>query len=398
MVAVPARRSILLAAALLPGTPRVVTLDDALAAADSAPEVVMARAAERAADADLRAAKTPGEPTLTLATKSVSAKASVALSVPFRWGGQRSSAVSEAEAGRTAATRGREATTAAARRACRVAWYTLAAAEDRFQAATDLAERSETNRRAVADMLEAERASRLDSVRAATQAAQAAAIRVGAMQAVTAASAELRALLGTSDEQLSAGRDRPTPPPEGELDAWRERARASSPAVAAAEADLAAAEARVAHRGKEKLPATSLEAGADWNDPTQPGTDAMIGMGITFPTRGRAALDAARADRDRAAAAADLAHRRLAADLESAWSAAQAARVRFEAVDGAARPAAKEAAELTRIAYTEGKVDLFRLLDAERALAEVERDRADAYLDWGTAYADLEKLAPPPPR
>jgi outer membrane protein TolC len=105
-------------------------------------------------------------------------------------------------------------------------------------------------------------------------------------------------------------------------------------------------------------------------------------------------LDAARADRDRAAAQLDLARRRVKADVETAWSAAGAARKRFEAVDQVARPAAAEAAELTRIAYEEGKLDLFRLLDAERALAETERDHADAYEAWGTAFADLERLAP----
>ncbi len=378
--------------------PRVVTLDEALAAAESVPEVVVARAMERIAAAGIRDARAPGEPTLSTATRSVSARESLSVSIPFRWGGQKAAAVSEATAGRDAAVRSREAVIATAGHACRVAWFTLAAAEDRLRAATDLVARTERNLRAIGDLLELQRASRLDEARARASAAMAQASRASAEQAVVAASAELGALLGESSGRLSAGDAHPTPPPEGLLETWRERARTGSPDLAVAEAELRAADARVVRRARERRPATTFEAGADWNDPTQPGTDASLGLGITLPTHGRAALDVARAERDRAAALLDLARRRVDADIEAAWSAAVAARQRFEAVDTSARPAAAEAAELTRIAYDEGKLDLFRLLDAERALAEAERDHADAYQEWGVAFADLLRLAPQEPR
>src|SRR5712672_2319885 len=106
-------------------TSRVVTLDEALAAADSIPEVVIARAAHRVAEAGVRTEKLPNEPTLTLETKSVTARESVALSVPFRWGGQRASAVSAAKAELDAAARSVDAARLEARRLCRAAWYTL---------------------------------------------------------------------------------------------------------------------------------------------------------------------------------------------------------------------------------------------------------------------------------
>jgi len=253
--------------------------------------------------------------------------------------------------------------------------------------------RSERNRRAVADLLEVQRASRLDDARATAEAAQASAARAAAEQAVIASSAGLRALLGLDGGRLSAGEARPTPPAEGSLETWLQRARASSPDLAVASAELLAADARVARGEREKRPTTLLAAGADWNDPTQPGTDATVGLIITFPTRASAALQAVQAERDRAAAFLDLARRRVDADLESAWSATTAARLRYETIDTTARPAAAEAAELTRIAYVEGKLDLFRLLDAERALADAERDHADAYREWGTAYAELARLS-----
>lgn len=377
-----------------PAPARVVTLDEALSAAESVPDVVVARAIERAAGAGVRAARTPGDVSLSLATHSVSAKESVALTVPFRWGGQRATAVEAAKAQQEAAARSRQAAVATARRECRTAWFRLAASEDRLRAAIETVDRAERNRKAVADLLDVERASRLDAARASAEAAAALAARAGAEQGVIAASADLRALMGYADERLSAGGDRPTPATGASREELRRRARASSPGVAVAEAELRAAEAQLSLRTREKLPVTSVEAGADWNDPTQPGTDALLGLSITFPTRGRAAVDAATAERDRASAEVELARRRVESDLDAARASADAARLKFEAVDGLALPAAKEAAELTRIAYAEGTLDVFRLLDAERALAEIERDRADAYEDWGVAFAQLEWLAP----
>jgi outer membrane protein TolC len=374
--------------------PREVTVDEALRAAESAPEVVAARASERTASANVGLAKVPGAPSVSFQTRSITAKESLELSIPFRWAGQRSAEVSAAKADLESAGRSRDAAIAAARRAARIAWYTLAASEDRFRAASEQVARSERNRSAIAEMLAVERASRLDEARAKTEAANAIAALAKAEQEMIAASAELRALLGVDDPRLTAGTAQPTPPPEGDLEAWRARALAGSPELGAAEASLRAAEARVTQRSREKLPATALEVGADWNDPTQPGTDAMIGLGFTIPTRGRAALEGARADRDRAAAQLDLARRRVSADVESAWSGVRAARLRFEAIDGIARPAAAEAAEMTRFGAKEGRLDLFQLLVAERALIEAESNRSEAYRDWGIAYADLERLAP----
>lgn len=373
---------------------RVVTLDEALGAADISLEVAMARAELRAAEAGIRGVRAPGEPTLSIVTRSVSARESVAVSFPFRWGGQRAAALSAAERDRDAAARSRERTTADARRACRIAWYTLAAGEDLLRAADDLVSRSERNRRAIAELLDQERASRLDLSRATAEAAMAAAARAGAEKTVIAAGAALRALLGYGETRLSAGALRPVPPPAGSLEDWRLRARAASPDLAVATAQLHAAEARVSQRRREKRPLASVQAGADLNNPTQPGTDALLGLAFTFPTRGRAAVEVAEADRDRAAASLELASRRLGADLETAWSATESARQRFEAIDGVARPAAAEAAELTRIAYAEGKLDLFRLLDAERALTDAEQNHADAYREWGVAYAELLRVAP----
>src|SRR5262245_8110140 len=182
---------------------RVVTLDEVLHAVEAVPDVVAARANERAVSARLKLAKTPGEPVLSLETRSITARESVALAVPFRWGGQRSAAVGAAKADNEAAARSRELALATARRAVTAAWYTLAASEQRMAAATGQAARAERNRQAVADLVAVERGSKLDAARATTEAATAAAAFASAEQEAIAASAELAALLGANVVRLS---------------------------------------------------------------------------------------------------------------------------------------------------------------------------------------------------
>ena len=149
----------------------------------------------------------------------------------------------------------------------------------------------------------------------------------------------------------------------------------------------AAAQWRLARR--LRAPGLGLNIGADWNDPTQEGTNTFAGVSLVIPIAGSALAAVAAGERDQQAALLEQARRLAAVAAEAAWGATRAARLRFEAIDHDVLPAARQAADLTRLAYREGKVDVFRLLDAERLLSEAEAARADAYEAWGTAHADL---------
>ena len=138
-----------------------------------------------------------------------------------------------------------------------------------------------------------------------------------------------------------------------------------------------------------RFPGLTVEAGADRNDPTQPGTDRTIGVNLTVPLGAGPALAIARGERDRAVALRDQSKREIADAVELAWRTAEAARTRYEAISKDALPAARQAADLAQVAYREGRSDIFRVLDAERALAEARTALADAYLAWGAAHADL---------
>ena len=79
--------------------------------------------------------------------------------------------------------------------------------------------------------------------------------------------------------------------------------------------------------------------------------------------------------------------------MAQALAESEAARLHLASLDDEALPAVREAADLERTAYRSGRSDVFRLLDAERTLSEIERDRWDAWLARGLAIAEILWLA-----
>lgn len=378
-------------AAAEPGapSPRAITLEEAVASADSAPGIVAARAGEQAAEAEVRVAGLLPDLEASFTTNSVTARESASLLVPLPWPA-RGPRVAAARAGLATAGRARDEARAAARQALRVAWFTLAAAGERAQAASDREARSRRNADAVAALYQEGRVARLEQVRAEAEAALIASERASADEALRSAGAALVTLMGlpTGRAVTTAG-PLPTPGPEPPLDELVARARDESPAVRlqAAEAEAAGAQWRLARR--LRAPGLGLNVGADWSDPTQPGTNKFAGLNISIPIAGPASTAVALGERDRQTALLEQARREAAIDAGTAWGATRGSRMRFEAIVKDVLPAARQAADLTRLAYKEGKVDIFRLLDAERLLSEAEAARADAYEAWGTAHAAL---------
>jgi outer membrane protein TolC len=112
-------------------------------------------------------------------------------------------------------------------------------------------------------------------------------------------------------------------------------------------------------------------------------------VSLVIPFAGPAAANQAQGERDQQIALVDLERREAALAAETAWGRSRAAGLRYRAMDEQVLPAARETADLTRVAFEAGKVDVFRLLDAERLLSEAAVERADAYEAWGIAHADL---------
>ena len=380
--------SLMLAAALDADVTRVVTLQEAVAAADAAPELEAARASERAADASIKLARRLPDPTLSFTTNSVTAREALAAALPLPWPA-RGRRIDAARAELASAGRGRESARASTRRQLRAAWFALASAEDRARAVADRQLRAQRNAEAVDALFQQGRVARLDQVRAEAEAALALSERAAADEARDTAAAVLAALMHLeTSAPLGTGEARPMPEPEGELEACVSRAREASPDVRVQAAEVDAASARWQVARKLQVPAFELNLGVDWNDPTAPGTNKAIGLSFNVPLTGGASSAVAEAERDRQMALLAREKRDAGAAAEAAWRATRAARLRYEAIDGRLLPAAREGAQLARLAYREGKADVFRLLEAERLLSDAELARADAYEAWGVAGAD----------
>ena len=370
--------------------PRRIPLREAVAAAEHLPELLAAQAGERGAAAAVRVAGAFGEPSVGFQTNSVTAReaASVSWALPLARGPRVAAARAEA----VVSARSRTEALAAARALLRVAWFSLAAAEQRAQAVAERALRAERNAEAVGAMFDAGRVSRLDQVRARADLALARAERGSAEDARATAAARLGLLMGLAADGTLATADPGPPEPEPDLTTYLERARATAPGVLVREAQAAGALARFTLAKRGRWPILSLSTGAEWNDPTQPGTNKWVGMGVGIPLGAGAAADMAAAERDRETALFER-ERRLAEDAaQAAWRGARSARLRLLAIEAEALPAVREAAELTRLAYREGRADLFRVLEAERALGDALAVRADALEAWGLAFADLKQL------
>lgn len=369
-----------------------MSFKEALERAESAPDVVVARAAQAVAESAIAVAKAPAAPTFNASHHTVTARLGFSLSVPLRWAGQRGAAVDVARAERDAALFDAGAVVDKAREAVTAAWFRLAADEELEKLSAARVERLDRTHGAVKELFDAGRVPRVDLVKADAELATARAEVFGASAERRASSAALAFLLGyPPTDAIVASGERPQPAPVPALAALLVRAEGSAE-LRAAEARGRAAAARVKKARREGFPALTLEGGADFHDPTQEGTDKHLSLGLTIPIGAGATVGVSRAELEKDAAE----RAKLLASIESevvqTWHRVEAARLKLEALDTSTLPATREAAELARVAYREGRLDLLRLIESERALLDVEATRIGSWATWGTERASLERL------
>lgn len=149
---------------------------------------------------------------------------------------------------------------------------------------------------------------------------------------------------------------------------------------------------RIAVGGRPML---ALEGQVSFSDPTQPGTDVLVGVALDLPLFGHLGdrLRAARAQRD-------VARARLAATDAALAGALVAARRRWEAAQdqlaGLERdvlPAQDRAARLAADAYREGARDLATAQQADRDLAAVRLEVALARIAAAERWVDVQVAA-----
>ena len=383
----------------------VLTIDDALAQAGAvSPTGDVAEAGIRAAEAGRVVAGLRPNPTVTTDVENIlgtgpyrgldESETTVNFALPIELGGKRSAriAVSEAEI-----TRARIQTLVAGAdlRLGVVQAYVQAIASERRRA---IAEGQITvtteNLRIARDRVEAGANSPIDEQRAQLQQVNAETELAQAQRAAEAARATLERYLGRPlNESLDA--------------AWYERVGGYGPqepvradgtlALAIARADVSAAEARVRLARSQRVPDLTVSAGTRRLTATK--DQAMVfSVSVPLPifNNGRASVNQALAERDRVDA-----QRRVALfEAEQAITAARADRDRAAAAvraSGPALAAATESARIARLGYGEGKFDQIVLLDAERTLLDTRRAAVDALAQYHDAEARLARLTAPAP-
>lgn len=320
-----------------------------------------------------------------------SLETTTSLALPIELGGKRSARIGVADA-RSQRTLIQAAITQADLRLSVIQAYAeAAAAQQRVTTARDQARIAAEGLRAAQVRVQAGRASPIEAERANVARINADAEVERTQRLVEVARYSLSRIIGQ--------------PVAGNLDTgWFANVRASygpmqaiesagTLAMAAAEADLAIADAGVRLARAQRVPDLTVGAGARYMRDTGD-TAALFSISIPLPlfNNGRAAVAQASSERLRAEAQ----QRVTAIEVDQAIARAQAeaanAATTAATASGPALQAAEEAARIARIGYREGKFGQLELLDAERTLAETRLAAIDALLNYHSAQAQLERL------
>ncbi len=168
----------------------------------------------------------------------------------------------------------------------------------------------------------------------------------------------------------------------------------SLPAVRSAVAESAATAALARSASVARIPMPTLQGGAEWNDPTQPGTLAVLGIAVPLPLWQRGRGPAAEAEARARAATALSGETRLEAarGLRDARTriAESGQRARF-ARDSMLPAAATLRARSVR-AYQAGETGILPVLDALRSEREVTLAAIQDEFAYQEALADWDAL------
>ncbi|HLK38776.1 MAG TPA: TolC family protein, partial [Polyangiaceae bacterium] len=360
-----------------------VSMADALRAAQRvAPELVVARAREGVARADVGVAGAyPANPSFAAGTSTQTARFSGTLSVPLILLGQRGAAVDAARADEATVLLDTQVAWNDVRQATEHAYVALWLAEGVAGARRDAAILEGRLEDAVIQRVQVGAAPELEALRVRAERARAEADVIDANAEIVVASADLsRWMAATDGAALRASEDPPVPETLPPLDVLAARIDLSSP-VRRERSDERAANVRADRERALARPALSLDLGADVDDPTLRPAD---NPGATPPVNWRAQVTVelplfnrrgANVDRERAAgevarSRAVAARVRALADLTAAYRAYEAAGARQRVLRETVVPAAEGAAKASEEAYALGRAQLFAVLDAERVVVD----------------------------
>lgn len=386
----------------------LLTLDEAVAlAGGSAPAAEAAAADVDAASAARRVAALSPNPTLAVEVENFvgtgpyngvnGADLTASVAIQLELGGKRQARIAVADAATHRAQIAQAIAQADIRLQVTELYIEAAAAEVRVAIAEDQYRIAGDTARAATIRVQAGRASPLEQERAEVARLKAEAEVDKARRLADATRANLarrigRPITGPLDIAVLGGPGSRTMGPP------RPTSTAGTLALAAADADLARADAGVQLARSQRAPDLTVGPGIRRLEATNDMAAVFtVSMPLPLFNNGRAAVDLANAERRRADAqrrvtALDVEQQIGDAELEAA-NAAAAARV----ASGPALSAAMEAARIARIGYREGKFGQLELLDAERTLTDMRSASIEALVSYQLAKARLERLTAPAP-
>ncbi|MCG2840152.1 TolC family protein [Sandaracinobacter sp. RS1-74] len=316
-----------------------------------------------------------------------SAEGTVSFGLPLELGGKRSARLAAADAGLGQVAIAGANAEADLKLAVTENYALALAAGKRLAVARDEARIAAEGLRAAKLRVEAGRASPIEAQRAELARINADAAVESAARAETVARLALARLVGAPwDGRLDSAWFAAAP-------AWNKREASGSLALAAAQSEVALAEAGVRLAHSQRVPDLTLSVGAR-RFAESDSNAALVSLSLPVPLfgNGRAALEQARAERQAAEARSRHAGLQLEQEVERAQAEAETAAAIAGTATGPALAAAEESARIARIGYANGKFGQLDLLEAERALSETRARAIDAQLATHIAVARLERL------
>ena len=361
-----------------------------------APDVALAQDRQEIARTQVEVTRALANPTVTVTSARETARLGAGVSLPMPLFGQRATAVSAARADADAAGLEVEAVRQDARWNATLAWLDLWEAEERARLLAAAASETERVATIADEKFKAGTAPRVEVLRTAADRERAHADAAFAAAAVPAAAARLTIAVGAR-----AGRGDWTAAGKPDLVladtdlAALQRGVADHPFLRWDRARIAAGAARVRAEQRARWPIVTADVTVNWHDPTLPATDVIAGISLEAPVLSlrRGAIARAQAEQRLAETTAELEQRRLAAALADALGRASGAGTRARTLANSVLPALEQAWRMYEEGYRDGRVDLLRLLDAQRARLDTRIAVVEAEAAWARALADVERAA-----
>jgi outer membrane protein TolC len=361
------------------------------AAERQAPDVHLSALRSQVSRAEVGVAGGLPNPTIGVATATQTARLSTSLSVPIPLFGQFATAADAARADVQTAKLDVAVAVRDARWSATLSWVDLWEADRRAELFAERARDAQRLLGIATEKFNAGTGSRVDIVRATADRATAAAEAESARRDVAAAAARLSTWIGADPREALEPAGEPGYPANAIALDSLSPSRAH-PVLRRDEAAIAAASSHVTSERRQRWPLVVPQVTLNQFDPTLPGPDLIVGVSFDLPLFNMRGGEVARAQAEEQVARAQASwdSRRLTAETFDAYRRLQAADAKLRALKDQVLPAMREAETMTEEAYADGRMELTRVLEAQRALLDTRMNEAETIALRARSLADLE--------